>query len=420
LKASPVSQSIIDALDDWSACALGDERAWVLNVAKAMDPDPWRDQVRDHAIWANLQHLVDLAATADIARQPATFMVAMGTRWRRLGGDPTDFLLRVQRLHPNEFWVNFELGHLLGATNVEASIGFNRAAIAVRQNASAPHFNLGTGLQKLGRFEDAMHHFERAITVDPNHAWALQRLGFELLRAERFVEAIEPYDRAFALEADNVATRDGWVIAHMRSGRSNDLKAKWRAALALHSAEHNAWDGYAELCLFLGDAEAYQRACDALIDEFGDATDPYICERTGRALLLLPTQGERLCNARELIDRALSADLDESDAWVMSYFQLASALAHFRAQEFDEVLQLTQGDVMTALPPAPHLIRAMALMKQGHAKAARVELDEAIELFDWNPENAVDREAWIFHILRREAELLFDTGAQNASLGANQ
>ena len=110
LKASPVHKALVAALDDWAVCADKEVRDWVLRVARRMDPDPWRDRVRDPDGWERVESFPELADMASVEEQPVTLMVAFGMRWRRLGGDPTAFLERVQRQHPDDFWVNFELG----------------------------------------------------------------------------------------------------------------------------------------------------------------------------------------------------------------------------------------------------------------------------------------------------------------------
>jgi eukaryotic-like serine/threonine-protein kinase len=46
----------------------------------------------------------------------------------------------------------------------------------------------------------------------------------------------------------------------------------------------------------------------------------------------------------------------------------------------------------------------MALSRQGRTAEARKTLAVATERYDWRPEHAVDQDAWICHVLRREAE----------------
>ncbi len=155
INRSAVRVALIEALDDWAACAEADMRAWILQVAKLCDPDPWRDEVRSQEKWASLEHLQHLSEIVEVQKQPVTLMVAMGTRWRRLGGDPTAYLRRVHREFPNDFWLNFELAVLLGDSDTVAAFAYNRAALAIRPDAEAVHFNLGINLSSFGKYEEA-------------------------------------------------------------------------------------------------------------------------------------------------------------------------------------------------------------------------------------------------------------------------
>jgi hypothetical protein len=59
----------------------------------------------------------------------------------------------------------------------------------------------------------------------------------------------------------------------------------------------------------------------------------------------------------------------------------------------------------------PQLIAAMALSHLGRTDDARLALSKAISSFDWSPKRVQsddEREVWIYHILRREAEALID------------
>jgi hypothetical protein len=44
----------------------------------------------------------------------------------------------------------------------------------------------------------------------------------------------------------------------------------------------------------------------------------------------------------------------------------------------------------------------------GQKAEARATLANAIKAFDWHPAKADSREAWIYHILRREADRLIE------------
>jgi serine/threonine-protein kinase len=49
---------------------------------------------------------------------------------------------------------------------------------------------------------------------------------------------------------------------------------------------------------------------------------------------------------------------------------------------------------------------AMALYSKGNTAEARTTLAAAVEAYDWSPAKADNRDVWIPHILRREAETL--------------
>ena len=114
IAASTVREPLLAALADWSACAtVESRRAWVLEVARRVDPEPWRDRARDPVVWADRTALATTARTAPLAAQPAPFLVALGERLRDLGGDGTAFLARVHQAHPDDFWAALTLARAL-------------------------------------------------------------------------------------------------------------------------------------------------------------------------------------------------------------------------------------------------------------------------------------------------------------------
>ncbi len=410
LGASPVRRALVAALDDWAACTTAEPRGWVLAVARGMDPDPWRDRVRDQDRWADVGALAELADLAVVEEQPVTIMVAMGTRWRRLGGDPTVFLERVQRRYPNDFWVNFELGHLLGGRDLTAAIGYARAALAVRPDAEAAHYNIGTYLSQVGRREQAIHHYRRAIEIDPRHTLAQINLAACLDSEGRLGESVEHYREASALDPSRVELRQAVRSGLLQQGRHEEARAEWRRWLDKDPAGAEEWDGYAELCLFLENEAEYRRTCGELLERFDESDDPHTCERIGRACLLLPPDPEHLRIAGAMIDRALAADPSQYEKWAYPYFLFAKALAAYRQGRIDEAIALLGGEVSGVLVPAPELVLAMAQYRSGRPDDARQTLAAAVGAFDWRVENADTREAWMYHALRREAESLILPG----------
>jgi serine/threonine-protein kinase len=406
LAASPIRRALIAALDDWAACADREERDWILGVARTVDPDPWRDRVRDRDGWARVETFPDLANAADVRKQPVTLMVAFGTRWRRLGGDPTSFLERVQRQHPNDFWVNFELGHLLEGGDNAAAVGYCRAAVAARPDAALGRIKLGMCLANLGRHDEAAYHYQKALEISPAYTWVRWDLGVELFKQGRTDEAIGHLRQALAAEPDRPEARREFRAALPKVGRHEEALAEWRQSLKAGSSAHDDWHGYAELCLFLGDEAEYRRARRELLSRFGATTDPHVAERVGRACLVLPAPNDELQQAAELIERALAADPATYAPWARPFFLFAKGLAEYRRGRFDSAIGILRGPAAHVMGPAPNLVLAMAQHRRGDRDKARQTLALAVFDFDWRATSAEVCEKWIYHALRREAEAL--------------
>ena len=406
LKASPVNKTLVAALDDWAACADKDVRDWVLRVVRRMDPDPWRDRIRDPDTWANVKSFPELADMTRVEDQPVTLMVAFGTRWRRLGGDPTAFLERVQRRYPDDFWVNSELGHLLRERDPAAAIGYCRAAQALRPDAAVVQTKLGYGFLVLGQLDLSIHHYERSMQIDPNQGLTWGDFGLALLGKGRTDEAADCLEKAGVL---NPNTADGliWLrTIRLRQGRPEEARLAWRRFIDRHAKVHSDWNGYAELCLFVGEVAEYERGCRELLTRFESSTDPHIYERIGRTCVLLPETPQRIERAAVLIDRALAADKSTYAAWATGYFLFAKGLAEYRRNNLQNSITILEGEASRVLGPAPRIVRAMALYRRGDQDEARKALGSAIIDHDWRAASALELEIWMYHVLRREAEAM--------------
>ncbi len=90
--ASSVRQPLLVALCDWAVCAgLEIRRAWVLEVARRVDPEPWRDRAAIPRPGPTAPRRRDGPDRAGVGAVPP-FLVALGERLHDLGGDGTDFL----------------------------------------------------------------------------------------------------------------------------------------------------------------------------------------------------------------------------------------------------------------------------------------------------------------------------------------
>jgi serine/threonine-protein kinase len=192
-----------------------------------------------------------------------------------------------------------------------------------------------------------------------------------------------------------------------RSPVGEEIRLAWQKALEQNPPQHNEWWGYAELCLFLENEGAYRRARQALLKRFGAATDPVVADRTAKACLLLPGAADELHQAAALADRAVAAG--PQHPW-FAYFQLVKGLAEFRQGHFDSADEQLRAAMTPKAPttitvPA-RLVLAMMHQRRGRPQEARQMLAAAVVAFDWEASNAGDVDAWVCHVLRRQAEAL--------------
>jgi Flp pilus assembly protein TadD len=161
---------MVNALDQWTfvrrlRSARDVRRARHLSaVAKAADPDPWRCRLRDALdLEATDKHVarnmfLDLAATApeDVLHRESISRLAFALGQHGERESESAVLRRVQRAHPEDFWINFDLGRsLMGAGRPEDAVRFYSAAVAVRPRSDIALVALGEALRAAGRADEA-------------------------------------------------------------------------------------------------------------------------------------------------------------------------------------------------------------------------------------------------------------------------
>jgi serine/threonine-protein kinase len=288
---------------------------------------------------------------------------------------------------------------------VDEAIACYKKAIALDAKAAWPHNNLGNALRAKGQVDEAIACYKKAIALEPKFAFPHYCLGNALRGKGQVDEAIACYKKAIALDPKHADTHRSLRAALMDQGKPEEARAAWEQFLKSDPPDHDAWFGYAELCLFLRNEEAYRRNRTALLKRFGKTTDPVVAERTARACLLLPASDPEFKQAVALADRAVT--LGKKHGYY-PYFMAAKALAEYRRGRFQSALDWGQKAGARGIWVPTHLVLAMAHHKLGHAEQARQSLAAAVKTYDWK---SVDG---IIHTLRREAEALLkkETGVK--------
>lgn len=451
VRESAVRLALLDALEDWIACTPDkQQRAWVIDIARSSESDPlgWPARILDSAAWDNRAVVDQLIADVPVEHERLSLLLVLAERLKAAGGDPSAFVRRVQSEHPANFWANLRVGNdvLFRTPKVgetfeafpKEAIGYYRAALASRPDAAVgycvvgdalrfgkdpqaalryyqkaleqdPHYaraytNIGLTLENEGHLDLAIENYRKAIPLDPNYAWTYFELANALRDKGQLAEAEACYRKAMAIDPTITKAAAGLQSVLIRQRRAGEVLASYKSSLEADPQHLDEWITYAELCLFTGDRSEYDRARGEMLDRFANSTDPAVCERTSRACLLEPLSGEALQKAVAMAHRAEAAEATV-DPHQYPYFLLAEGLAEYRADRFAQVISVLKGRALAA-GTGPRLILAMAQFRQGDAAAAKASLADAMARFDWSRDQADWPDAWIWHVLRREAEAM--------------
>jgi serine/threonine-protein kinase len=247
IRSSAVSEQLVAALDTWATVTkYPTRRTWLMDVARRADPDPWRDRLRqgrtgggqgDVARRADLLEALASELLADekqLARQAPQLLARLGVLLREYQRDPVPLLTAAQARHPDDFWLNFELGDALQhAKRWDEAVGFYRAAAAVRPSASAVHNNLGIALYDKNQVDEAIHEYRRAIELDPQNAMPHHNLGLALKAKNQVDEAIQECRQAIAIDPKFANAHGALGNALYAKKDVDGAMAEFRQAIAL-------------------------------------------------------------------------------------------------------------------------------------------------------------------------------------------
>ncbi len=131
-----------------------------------------------------------------------------------------------------------DANHLLGV--IAFQLGRNEVAvdligIAIAANRSNPafHSNLGNALNGMGRLDDALAAYDRALRLRPDYADAHYNRGNVLRDMGRLDDALAAYDGALRLRPEHVETHNNRGNALQAIARLDDALSAYDTALSL-------------------------------------------------------------------------------------------------------------------------------------------------------------------------------------------
>jgi tetratricopeptide (TPR) repeat protein len=363
---SAVREEIVAALDDWASLTPdGAHQERLMAVARAADPDRWRDRLRQPLLWRDrgaLTKLADEAKEAELAPQLAT---ALGRVLRNGGGNAVPLLAAAQARFPQDFWISFELaGAFYQAQRWDEAAGYYLAALALRPQAAAGYNNLGVALHAKGRLDEAIKHFQKALRLDGTYAQAHTNLGLALKDKGHLEEAIEHYEQALRIDPKLAAAHNNLGNALHAKGRLDEAIDRYQQALRIDTTSVHAHTN-------LGNALAAKGRLEEAIDHFQQALriDPKFAPTHYNFGNTLKDKGQ-LEEAIGHYEQALRLD----PTYVQAHTNLGVALA--AKGRTDEAIEHYQ----KALALDPKLVQAHTNL--GNALHAKGRLDEAISHYE--------------------------------------
>ncbi len=317
LRARPAAvNAAVAALDDWALERRAGKQPrsrWCrpLEVARAADPDPFRDRVRAALLQSDTKaqetDLVKLAKDPEAPRLPPESALLLATAIRDLKTfEPAVELLRaVTGRHPRDVWANYELAAMLQEfqpTAREEAARYYTAARALQPETghAIAHLlldEMGREAEGLAVFADlvelrkhdsrnwrcygnalkerlmpeAAENLARAATearadvrLNPDDALAHRNLAYALSYLGMLDEAVLEFREAIRLEPDDLATHVGYAGALFSQSKFEESAAVLRATIHLKA-------DYAAAHCQLGEVLAAQNQPDAALAECREA-----------------------------------------------------------------------------------------------------------------------------------------------------
>jgi serine/threonine-protein kinase len=350
LAGRPSTAEVAAAIDEWCRVRRIDLNvpSWqhLAEVARAADPDPWRNALRDQygrPVAESLESVKARAAdAAALARQPAANLVLLADMLLRAGDrDGSAAVLRAAwRRFPGDFWVNNGLGHSSWAGDIggrferpdeairyftaavaarpgsfmafnslgialhnkgdqDGAIAAYREALRLKPDLAPAHNNLGVVLQTKGDRDGAVAAYREAIRLKPDFALFHYNLGNILRSLEKLDEAIDEYSTAVRLRPDYSAAQNNLVSILKTRGQLDPAIAAYREVVRRKPDDATALTNLAKALLDNRQPEEAITVCREAIRRKPDFAEAY--SYLGAALNRVGRRTEAIAAWREAV-----------------------------------------------------------------------------------------------------------------------
>jgi tetratricopeptide (TPR) repeat protein len=380
-------------------------------VARAADPDPDRNRVREALEGRGQQLIEELAVSDRVEDLPPTTVVLLAHALPRTGPaestlpvlgasavglasspfgqgpalaaaalftQPTwasgeAVLRRAHRQHPDDLWINHALAFYLHygmAPRPEEAIRFYTAALALRPRSPGVWLNLGRAFSDAGKLPEAAEAYRQAIHLNGTYAQAHNNLGAVLLESAQIDEAIAELRKAIRLKKD-------YPMGHYNLANALQAKGCLDEAIAEYCEAIRNQKNYIDAHNNLGNALKARGRLDEAIAQYQQAIRlkkdyPLAHSNLGLALSDKGEEDEAIAEFREAI--RLKQDLGEA------HYGLALAM-HRKRQLDNAITEYREAIRLRAIYlPEAYYGLGTALNDKGQLDEANAQFQEAIRL----------------------------------------
>jgi tetratricopeptide (TPR) repeat protein len=241
IRAAAIKDQLVAAVDDWAdvkkACKFA---GWehLLAVARGADSDPLRDRLRQCLLHENRPVLMELARSKEVSASQPVNAVLLADALAQEGEEllAIEVLRTAQLRHPNDFWINHQLGYSyrwLRPPQWGDALTFYMAAVVIRPDSAGAQLNLGDALREQGKLADAEGAYREAIRLKPDYVYAHNNLGIVLHDQGRLPEAEAAYREVIGIDPNYALAHNNLGNVLWAQGKPREAEAACREAIRL-------------------------------------------------------------------------------------------------------------------------------------------------------------------------------------------
>ncbi|MGH9498405.1 MAG: tetratricopeptide repeat protein [Terriglobales bacterium] len=377
---------------------LGHESVEHFQKAVALDPDFASAELA----WANsaptakefFEHLNKAVSLADKASEGERLLILANQA--AANGDVTkqkEYCEKLVAAYPNDERAQFALGgYYFGQQDLVQAIEHNKKATELAPSFSPAYNTLGYAYRQAGDYANAEQAFKKNIDLIPNDPNPYDSYAELLLKMGKFEDSVVQYRKALSLDANFNPSRFGVSADLMYLGKPAEAESELQAMAAGARNDGELRTAYFALAVLASDSAKFDKAQQAMDKEYGVAekkNDVAAMAADLQAKGNIALAAQQYAAARQHFDRSFQMIQDSSlsrqikdNSSRVHHFNLAAiaiekrdlAPARSEIEEFRKAAEATNNAIQ--LKQVHELVGRSALAQKDYEQAI-AELEQA-------------------------------------------